>query len=440
MIMAAKRKKKSSGGKRTTKRPGGGPSLNDLFRGVLKDADELLGVDDPMEAEEWASSLLGVFYKPDVPFELAEQIERLLAPTLVQAAERRRDAAGLAALYALAAVLGDDDAGARMTAARMASRGVARPRWADVIGKPECVKVVAVTDVFDDQTSYHFTFAYPGRTPHVVLALYDENLGGIIKDILAGTPPDDSDPLVQFSGEPGIVVREIDPGEAAARVLDALSVGDLYIDNQWSDDFRYGRALLLSRMLRLLPEDEDTLLGDELDDEFAEPLDDDARDALVEEFLASPFSPGVPQATSIVDHCLVARCDFGDGDPLRWSPTVIELFMLDYLPRKITLSADEIDVLPEVLTAWVRFALTKRGLEEQFIEEAAQAVDDFAGEFREAMDDEGNFGPAKSIFRALKADGVDVLDQDAVDAWLKDFNSRPEEDRREFFGPLSRDD
>ncbi len=295
-------------------------------------------------------------------------------------------------------------------------------------------------DVFDDQTSYHFTFVYPGRTPHVVLALYDENLGGIIKDILAGTPPDDADPLVRFAEEPGIVVREIDPVEAAARVLDALSLGDLYVDSHWSDDFRYGRALLLSRMLRLLPEDEDALLDDELDDEFAEPLDDDAREALVEEFLASPFSPGVPQATSIVDHCLVARCDFGDGDPLRWSPTVIELFMLDYLPRKITLSAEEIDVLPEVLTAWVRFALTKRGLEEQFIEEAAQTVDDLAGEFREAMDDAGNFGPAKSIFQALKADGVDVLDQDAVDAWLKDFNSRPEEDRREFFGPLGRDD
>lgn len=247
--------------------------------------------------------------------------------------------------------------------------------------------------------------------------------------------------MVVYADEPGVVIREVDPEEAAGRVLDAISVGDLFIDNDWSDDFRYGRALLLSRVLHQLPDDEDALLGDELDDElYVEPLDDDARDGLIQEFLASPFSAGVPQATAIVDHCLVARCDFGDGDPLRWSPTVVELFMLDFLPRKVTLSDDEIAALPDVLTAWVRFALTRRGLEQQFIDEAAQAVHDCLEELDEVMADESNYGPAKSIAQALKADGCDVMDQDAVEAWLEEFNSRPEEDRRGFFGPLGDDD
>jgi len=89
-----------------------------------------------------------------------------------------------------------------------------------------------------------------------------------------------------------------------------------------------------------------------------------------------------------------------------------------------------------VLTAWVRFALTKRGLEKQFVAEAAQAVGDFADEFREAIEDEGNYGPAKSVMLALKADGVDLTDQKAVDAWLAEFNARPIEQRRGFFGPL----
>ncbi len=35
---------------------------------------------------------------------------------------------------------------------------------------------------------------------------------------------------------------------------------------------------------------------------------------------------------------------------------------------------------------------------------------------------------------AMKADGVDVTDQKAIDAWLADFNARPEEERRQFFG------
>ena len=101
---------------------------------------------------------------------------------------------------------------------------------------------------------------------------------------------------------------------------------------------------------------------------------------------------------------------------------------------------DEIEALPAVLTAWVRFALIKRGLEEPFVDEAVQAVDDCAEEFRGAMADESNFGPGKSLFQALTADGVDVLDQDAVDAWLRDFNARPEEERLGFFGRLGHED
>ncbi len=91
-------------------------------------------------------------------------------------------------------------------------------------------------------------------------------------------------------------------------------------------------------------------------------------------------------------HCLDARCDFGDGDPLRWSPTVVELFMLDYLPRKAILGVGEIRALPHVLRGWVRFALTKRGLEERWIAEAEEAVVRFTPEFRRAVTDHASFG------------------------------------------------
>jgi hypothetical protein len=131
----------------------------------------------------------------------------------------------------------------------------------------------------------------------------------------------------------------------------------------------------------------------------------------------------------------MARCDYGDGDPLRWSPTVVELFMLDYLPRKVPLSREEVDALPEVLGAWVRFALTKRGLEERFILEVEDAVVDFEEEFREAMDDERTFGPGKLVMLAMREDDVDMTDQQALDAWLEEFNAQPIEERRGFFGP-----
>jgi len=168
--------------------------------------------------------------------------------------------------------------------------------------------------------------------------------------------------------------------------------------------------------------------------EPAEPPDIEAQEALIQEFLTSPLAPGRDQTLSIVDHCLAARCEFGDGDPLRWSPTVVELFMLDYLPRKVSLTPAEIEALPEVLTAWVRFALAKRGLDERFVSEAADAVQTFSAQFRQAVTDSDNFGPAKGLMNAMRADGVDVTDQKAVDAWLAAFNARSDEVRGRLFG------
>ena len=400
--------------------------VDGLVRATLNEARELLAIDDPLEAEDWASGVIGAFYKLPVPFDVRERLERSLGPAIVQAAEGKRNATGLAVLCALAGVT-RDEIGAREAAARMAARGVPRPRWADVIGTPDYVGGYSVSDPFGDQIGYYLIFRYADRKPHMVMALYDENLGGIIKDAFVAELREDVDPRTVLGTDPDVTVQDAEPAEAAARIGRAIATGDQFLDNDWTPDFKETRALLLAR-LRLLPVVDLP--------EPPEPLVDDAREELTQEFLASALAPRRKETLRIVDHCLIARCDFGDGDPLRWSPTVVELFMLDYLPRKVSLTPEEIDALPEVLSAWVRFALIKRGLDERFIAEAEEAVEDFTEEFREAVNDSDSFGPAKAIMRALQADGVDVTDQQAVDAWLADFNGRPEEERQRFFGRL----
>jgi len=166
---------------------------------------------------------------------------------------------------------------------------------------------------------------------------------------------------------------------------------------------------------------------------FADDLDE-ARAALVEEFLASPHAPAVGEARSIVYRCLEARCDYSDGDPLRWSPIVVELFMLDYLPPKALLKAAEVDALPEVLTAWVRFALSKHGLAERLVVETEDAVRDLAPEYLEAVREPANFGPAKAMLGALEAASIDLTDQQAIDAWVAEFNARPRHERDAIMG------
>jgi len=433
------RSRRGTGAKRSGAKGGGPRSAADrlrdplevdgLVRAALNGAGELLTIDDPLEAEDWASGVLGAFYKLPVSFDVRERLERSFGPAIVQAAERKRNATGLAVLCALAGVTGDE-IGAREAAARMAARGVPRPRWAEAIGTPDYLGGYTVTDPFGDQIGYYLTFRYADRQPHMLMALYDENLGGIIKDAFVAELREGADPRGLLESDPDVTVQDADPAEAAARIGHAVATGDLFVDNDWTADFKHTRTLVRARM-RLLPVVELP--------EPPEPRDDEAREALIQEFLASPLAsslaPRQDETLRIVDHCLIARCDFGDGDPLRWSPTVVELFMLDYLPRKVSLSPGEIDALPEVLTAWVRFALTKRGLDKRFVAEAAEAVQTLTEEFREVVSDTDNFGPAKAIMNALQADGIDVTDQRAVDAWLADFNAQPEEERHRFFGP-----
>ena len=79
---------------------------------------------------------------------------------------------------------------------------------------------------------------------------------------------------------------------------------------------------------------------------------------------------------------------------MRWSPIVVERFMLDYLPRKVSMSLAEVRQVPAVLRGWVRFALARRGLEERWITETQAAVDAHAKDFRSAMTDVDEFGLA----------------------------------------------
>ena len=54
------------------------------------------------------------------------------------------------------------------------------------------------------------------------------------------------------------------------------------------------------------------------------------------------------------------------------------------------------------------------------------------------MTDVDQFGPAKRLGNAMLADGVDPLDQGAVDRWIQDFNARPLADRDRLLRRLNR--
>jgi hypothetical protein len=429
MPESKKRKKKGSGGRPPGRRPpprdDGLPPVDGLVRSILKGGRELLDVDDPLDAEHWASLILGMSYKLPIPLDVQDRATPQILDGVLEAALRQGDEAAVCVLRALAAVGPISHAGLlSATADAIVATGVEDPAWTGELGSATFVRGWTLTDLYGDQIGYYAHFRYPGRREHLFSAVVDENLGGIVKDAVMGIPTVDPRALVE--ADPEAVVGDIEMGELAAHVLAAVALGDMYIDNAWTPEFKELRALLLTRM-RTLP-------VIELPD--AEPPGDDEREALVEAFLGSPDAPPDDDVTrAILDQCLMARCDFGDGDPLRWSPVVVELFLLDFLPRKAAMDMPAIRAAPDVLKRWVRFALARRGLPEEKIAETQAVVDELAPEFRRLVTDPATFGPAKAITNAMMADGVDLLDPKATEAWMEAFNVRPIEERDSLLGP-----
>lgn len=137
----------------------------------------------------------------------------------------------------------------------------------------------------------------------------------------------------------------------------------------------------------------------------------------------------------MVDTLIDFRGSHAEGDLDRWSPVVVEIAMLDWLPRKASLASAEIAAMPGVLRAMIRFSGARKGLSDSDIAETLAAIDSFEAEFLTAMTDADSFGPGKRIALAMQDDGVDFDDPEAVRHWIDAFNERPIEGRDDVLGP-----
>jgi hypothetical protein len=131
---------------------------------------------------------------------------------------------------------------------------------------------------------------------------------------------------------------------------------------------------------------------------------------------------GAPEA---IDFLVEVFLDYGagylGGEPLRWSPADVILFLLDYVPRKVVLDEGDRAQLPALLADWVRFALARSGVEPRWVEPVLAAVHEHAEEFFETYEDAA--GPARQLLTRLTAEGVDLTDKGSVDAAVSRFNA-----------------
>lgn len=112
----------------------------------------------------------------------------------------------------------------------------------------------------------------------------------------------------------------------------------------------------------------------------------------------------------------------GNGLLGRWTTADLRELLADWAPRQVNLPVESWAAVPPALHAFVDF-LADLGLADGRGDEPAvlhDAIDALEGEFRAAMADRANWGPAKFWATLMMDHGVDPADQTAVQNFIAD--------------------
>ncbi len=405
-----------------------------VARAIAKSAAD---IDSALDAEAWASHLLGTFREQPHPLPFPDAVgvdaALLFGEPLVTRLASFEDPAATVALASIAE-LDDGELGAlaaELLAGSTPPAGV--PRWIEQIGESEIVGAAVMSEaVFDDARTVLLESRHPDGETMAVGVLIDRNLGGLAKDVLLAESIEQvAGAMDRYSPDEGpeLELEQTPPGVAAGLIRAAIARTDMTWNPPVDEDFWSGRALALLRA--------DQTPG-EVDPPEPTEFSGEERDRLRDQFLSSPEGREFARdgqeawaASLAIDFC----AGYTGGDPLRWSPAVVELFMTDWVPRKVLATPELLDRLPAALDAWVRFAARWRGIPQWALDETRESIVSWVQEMGNAALDPALGGPSKQFLMAAKTAGVDLEDEQALGTFIKGWNARSELDRADIEAP-----
>ncbi len=390
-----------------------------LFAEMLRAARELLAVRSPLDAELLVSDMLGTWWgAPPSRAGLCGRagLEELVGEGLVEYAAEQATPAALALLSGIACLGTPAQAAkAERAALDLIERGVARPRWADHLGAVTSGDCFLNSDAYGDRDEAVCVFSYAGEEPHALVAVVDYNAGGLLRDgwvtTQVGKLLDQCRQLHAGDAGAGGSFGPLGPAQARRMLARALQVTDDSSDPPVSESFPAYHAFIRTRIRTLPPRGGDQAAkasaAGTAERASRRPWSADRRAMLVAEFLASDEAEDLSDrrsASHCADHIVAYGCDRDFGRPLRMSPVKADTFLLDWLPRKVMLSAAEQEAIPHVLAAWTRWAGSRSGLRPEAIAETLDAVFDSTEKFAAAYRDPASFGLDTGLVSRLLPD------------------------------------
>lgn len=290
------------------------------------------------------------------------------------------------ALLRVIAVMSNDEMAA-LRARRAASvRRHKLPRWLRYLTPIRVRRVMEMTHILGDGDNIFVEFVTEAGEHMTVTVYVDHNVGTLIKDSFV-VPESMGSMLAFFEGEADedTEFRDLDPATARARITEAGETAAMTYPPFESDTWPACRAFV-EWVVRELPDGGQS---------YVRPVwDENDRRRLVKAFLSSEHASGLDdEDTELLDPLLWFGCDYGPGDPLRWSPVAVEMFLADWLPRKVIADADYLSRAPDLLRSFVTFSHQEKGIRPSLTEETVDAIDRWEPVFLELLEK----GPVPSV-------------------------------------------
>ncbi len=374
---------------------------------LLREARDIIELDDVLTVEMWASSWLGQAWSSAALTDL--EPEHQLCMQVSGRACTTPSPHALGAIVALARVAPAADMSMLTQTVAILAETQPVPTWHTGATWIPAAAWRAV-DVYGSERV--LLIDYDGPHPHTLIAQLCQ-IGGLMIDKLAILEPGAAtawDELREPTEVP-MPIRQAPVTDVLGDLAHALRVTDMTWPRNDDEDFLDTRALAWSRCRDHLPDWPDHT-------ELPEPQ----RRQLIQDF-ATDSGRDDAVSRSLAELLL----DYGEGyigaGHLCWSPGEVIVLLTDWLPRKAILDADQRAALPDLLRAWLCFALTRRDISPEWIGPVVDAVDTYLPVFEDAFDNETAWGPAKQVAAALTERGIDLTDPHAVDNAIHQLNA-----------------
>ncbi len=153
-----------------------------------------------------------------------------------------------------------------------------------------------------------------------------------------------------------------------------------------------------------------------------------AADGLIDRFRAERRAKGSEEAEVVkaAGHVAEAfRYRLSRQEPVeRWSAEDVQEYLLDYYPAKGVAPDEDLALVPASLEAFFQWLATTDGADSEAIASVRGRIERCRDAFLRYASDPRRFSQSKTLVRAARAEGVDLGDSKALDAFLKRFKRR----------------